>query len=82
MGCHFLLQGIFPTQGLNSGLLHCRQMLYRLSHQGGSQINFFFLKEALWKCERKAGQEEGTMWPKAWRWCSRGHILINKKHKA
>ena len=24
MGCHFLLQGIFPTQGLNSGLLHCR----------------------------------------------------------
>ena len=31
MGCHFFLQGIFPTQGLNSGLLHCRQMLYRLS---------------------------------------------------
>ena len=32
--CHFLLQGIFPTQGLNPGLPHCRQMLYRLSHQG------------------------------------------------
>ena len=30
----FLLQGIFPTQGSNPGLLHCRQMLYRLSHQG------------------------------------------------
>ena len=27
MGCHFLLQGIFPTQGLNLGLPHCRQML-------------------------------------------------------
>ena len=27
MGCHFLLQGIFPTQGSNPGLLHCRQML-------------------------------------------------------
>ena len=26
--------GIFPTQGLNPGLPHCRQMLYRLSHQG------------------------------------------------
>ena len=26
VGCHFLLQGIFPTQGLNSGLLHCRQI--------------------------------------------------------
>ena len=33
MGCHFLLQGIFPTQGLNPGLSHCRQTLYRLSHQ-------------------------------------------------
>ena len=29
-----LLQGIFPTQGLNPGLLHCRQILYHLSHQG------------------------------------------------
>ena len=29
-----LLQGIFPTQESNPGLLHCRQMLYRLSHQG------------------------------------------------
>ena len=28
VGCHFLLQGIFPTQGLNLGLLHCRQTLY------------------------------------------------------
>ena len=26
--CHFLLQGIFPTQGLNPGLLHCRWILY------------------------------------------------------
>ena len=32
VGCHFLLQEIFPTQGLNPGLLHCRQRLYRLSH--------------------------------------------------
>ena len=30
--CHFLLQGIFPTQGSNLGLLHCRQILYWLSH--------------------------------------------------
>ena len=34
MGCHFLFQGIFLTQGLNPGLLHCRQTLYPLSHQG------------------------------------------------
>ena len=34
VGCHFLLQGIFPTQGSNPGLPHCRRILYRLSHQG------------------------------------------------
>ena len=33
VGCHFLLQGIFPTQGSNLGLLHCRQTLHHLSHQ-------------------------------------------------
>ena len=31
---NFLLQGIFPTQGLNPGLPHCRQILYHLSQQG------------------------------------------------
>ena len=40
VGCHFLLQEIFPTQGLNLGLPHCRQMLYRLSHRvEGPQID-------------------------------------------
>ena len=34
MGSHSLLQGIFLTQGLNPGLLHYRQILYHLSHQG------------------------------------------------
>ena len=29
-----LLQGIFPTQGSNPGLLHCRQILYQLSSKG------------------------------------------------
>jgi len=38
VGCHALLQGIFPTQGLNSGLPHCRQILYHLSHQGSPRI--------------------------------------------
>ena len=34
VGCHSLLQGIFPTQGWNLVLLHCRQILYHLSCQG------------------------------------------------
>ena len=33
MDCHFLLQGIFPTQGSNPSLPHRRQMLYRLRSQ-------------------------------------------------
>ena len=35
VGCHFIFQGIFLTQGSNLGLLHCRQvLLHHLSHQG------------------------------------------------
>ena len=34
VGSLSLLQGIFPTQGLNPGLPHCRRTLYQLSHQG------------------------------------------------
>ena len=37
-GCHALLQGIFPSQGLNLGLLHYRQSLYSLIHQGSLYI--------------------------------------------
>ena len=40
VGCHFLLQGIFPTQGSNPGLLHCRQTLYLLSHQGSRPLRY------------------------------------------
>ena len=35
---HALLQGIFPTQGSNLGLLHCGQILHCLSHQGSPGV--------------------------------------------
>ena len=38
VGILFLLQGIFPIQGLNTGLLHCRQILYQLSHKGSPYV--------------------------------------------
>ena len=38
VGSLSLLQGVFPTQGSNSGLLHCRRILYWLSHQGSPKI--------------------------------------------
>ena len=41
VGCHFLLQGIFPTQGLNLGLPHCRQALNCLSHRSFQMSQFF-----------------------------------------
>ena len=59
VGCHFLLQGIFLTQGLNPGLPHCRQTLYHLSHQGShSSLSYmqmghvrFQLSQLGWKKE-------------------------------
>ena len=38
MGSLSLFQGIFPTQGLNPGLLHCKWILYQLSHKGSPRI--------------------------------------------
>ena len=38
VGSCSILQGIFPTQGLNPGLPNCRQILYQLSHQGSPRI--------------------------------------------
>ena len=38
VGSLSLLQGIFPTQGSNSGLQHCRRILYQLSHKGSPRI--------------------------------------------
>ena len=68
VGCHFLLQGFFPAQGSNPGLLHCRQTLCCLSQQGSpkerlkiphaaiktshGQINKYFFK-SLKKLQKK-----------------------------
>ena len=49
-----LLQGIFPTQELNPGLPHCRQILYFLSHQGRPRI----LEWVAYLFSR------GTFWPR------------------
>ena len=57
VGCHFLLQGIFPTQGSNAGLPHWRQTLKPLSHQGSPN-------KAVNCCKNFKGQF-GTIYP----WC-------------
>ena len=47
VACSALRQGIFPTQGLNPGLLHCRQILYHLSHQGSPTFSLHLSKNYL-----------------------------------
>jgi len=47
VGCHALLQGIFPTQGLNWGLLHCRWILYQLRYQGSPVFPYIIYKNKL-----------------------------------
>ena len=42
VGSHSLLLGIFFTQGSNSGLLHCRQVVNHLSHQGSLSLALVF----------------------------------------
>ena len=46
VGCHSLPQGIFPTQGSNPSLLHYRQILYYLNHQGSPHIQFISVAQS------------------------------------
>ena len=48
VGCHALLQGIFPTQRLNPDLPPCRQILYHLTHQGCPEVRLELCKWQLW----------------------------------
>ena len=50
VSCHALLQGIFPTQGLNPSLPHCRRILYHLSHSV-SQFSRSVVSDSLWPHE-------------------------------
>ena len=56
VGSLSLLQGIFPTQGLNPGLLHFRWILYQLSHKGSPKI----LEWVAFPFSR------GSSWPRSW----------------
>ena len=58
VGSHSLLQGIFPTQGLNPGLPHCRWILYHLSHQGSKNTgvgSLSLLQGIIWTRQQNQG---------------------------
>ena len=48
VGCHALLQGIFPMQRLNPGLPCCRQILYHLSHPGNLLYIQLYINYIIW----------------------------------
>ena len=48
VGCPFLLQGIFSTQGSNPGLPHCRKILYCPSHQGSLKDMHLTINETVY----------------------------------
>ena len=50
VGILSLLQGIFPTQGFNLGLLHCRQILYQLSHWEAQEYWLLLLLLSRFSC--------------------------------
>ena len=50
VGSSSLLQRIFPTQGLNPDLLHCKQILYQLSHQGSPALFQSFYSLVIFCC--------------------------------
>ena len=58
VGCHALLQRIFPTQGSNPGLPHCRQIVYHLSHQNA----FFNIFVTKWKVLKFLQAAWGYWW--------------------
>ena len=60
VGCHALLQGIFPTQGTNPSLPHCRWIFYHLRHQGSPWI----LEWVAYLFSR------GSSWPRNQTWIS------------
>ena len=90
VGCHFLLQGTFSTQGSNPGLLHCRQILYSLSHQGSPMCTMsspyktklcriyssIFIRQWNWG-SRELRDLPVTEWPSWNRNCSPSSIILS-----
>ena len=69
-GCHSLFQEIFPTQGLNPRLLHCRQILYCLSHQGKWKWNHSVVSNSLWPmdCSLPSSSVHGILQARILEW--------------
>ena len=79
VGCHRLLQGLFLTQGSNSSLLHCRQIIYHLSHQGSLNNELEFEPKQSGSRYKDASIREkySILWIHAYVWLS--HFAVHLK---
>ena len=77
VGFRFLLQEIFPTQGWNPGLLHCRRILYRLTTREAQieihRLGFFLSLSVPWRASLVAqliknlpAMRETWVWSLGW----------------
>ena len=62
VGCHSLLWGDLPNQGIELGLLHCRQILYHLSHQGSISLVYRYTYNFIIMRTNKAFSREVGPW--------------------
>ena len=65
VGCYFLLQGLFLTQGSNPGLLHCMQILYQLSHEGSQSHRYWVWQNKFCHSHQPRKCSNLLKWPKA-----------------
>ena len=77
VGCHFLLQEIFPTQGLNPSLLHCRQTLYCLRHQESPLAGWY---KPLTGFPLKPYEVTAELQSRAPHLLHTGHVMHSQKH--
>ena len=78
VGCHALLHGIFPTQGSNPGLLHCRQILYHLKPPGKS-MSLACEGITEFSGAPKTTCERGVPGCRCWGWGAGSHLSTCKK---
>ena len=75
MGSRSLLQGIFPTQGWNPGLLHCSWILYQLSHKGSPKI-ISEGKNKLPGAPGKINEIIQSLWQAVWQFLKKLNIVV------
>ena len=77
MCSHSLLQGIFPTQGLNLGLLYCRQILYQLNHQESPAKMIYVTSLTSWHYDIRFDTHTKRTWLKVTSECESTHCQFS-----